>query len=121
MHFNLAHRQCLAALDYPAACQKVAAIGRCQQIQFDFRGQHILRRAKYTQGSVATSTVGNRGGNAGVQETILLRQIGAICQRDFDQTRRHGGDLCADSTHHCLAGKTGAYPFGILFINGWCG
>ncbi len=69
-----------------------------------------------TESGVAARAVQNRCDNAGVEKTVLLRQIRAKRQNDFHRARLNRLQRRANRSHHFLPREAGAnarFKFGI--------
>ncbi len=113
-----ANRQRAAGSFHLRLCDDLPPFGRREQIDLKFNRQNRHIRGHQAESGVATRTIQNRCDNAGVEKTVLLRQIRAKRQHDFHRARLNRRQRRANRSHHFLTGEAGAnarFKFGILW------
>jgi hypothetical protein len=115
---NLAARddEVLAGFQDLALGDEVFAIGGRQQVQLEFDGQHVGALGHQGQSGIAAGAVDDGAGDAGVEEAVLLGQVGAEGQPDFAVAGAQRAHFGADQAHHALPREAAAnvrLPVGI--------
>src|SRR5215470_7155921 len=104
-HLAETHHQLLARPHHPSDRDQPLALGRRQQVDLELGGQRggVLRHQR--QRRETARGIGDHRGESGVDEAVLLRQLGRKRQRDLAFTLVHGGHRRADRAHRALAGE----------------
>jgi hypothetical protein len=108
---GLHHRDGAAGLDHQAFHAEALALGRRQQVDLEFDGQHAASAASAWKAGVAAGRVERGGHHAGMQEAVLLRQRLLPGQLDHDPA---GFDLASVAPMVAMAacGEAGAHALG---------
>ena len=100
---EIAEGQGPARTKHPAERRQSLAIGRRHQVDLVFDRQHGRVRRKQAEGRIAAGGVGDRAGDAGMEEAVLLCQVVAEGQLDLDLAGRDARQASADQAHDALA------------------
>ena len=109
-HVGGDHRDLAARLDHPGAADQLFADRGRQQIELVFRRQRRLatRRGGCDRGGV----VDQEGGDAAVEEAVLLQELRPALHGDGAGAARQFGELGADQVHESLPADIGVDALG---------
>ena len=79
------------------------AVGGGEEVHLEFHGEHAGIGREEREARVAAGGVGDGGDDAGVEEAVLLGELGAERERDLDAARLHRLQHRAQVRHRPLA------------------
>jgi len=100
--FAGANRQELSSIQDPANGHKAFAQGWAQQVDFEFRRDHLEARGRLRQRRIAARTVDNAGGRARMKISMLLGKGGRERKLDVDISIVDPGQPGTDGRHQAL-------------------
>src|SRR5262249_302458 len=103
-----AHGDRFAGAQHAAVRHDAIAPGRREHIDLELDAQNSGARRHQRKRCVAAGAVGDGGERAGVQKTVLLRQVVAYRQLDVDLARLDAHEASADRLHEPLAPEAAA-------------
>ena len=105
IHLAAGDDEVAAGFQHPAFGDQEIAVGGRQQVELEFDGQHFGAGRHQGQPGITAGAVHNRGGDAGVEEAVLLGEVGAEGQADFampgGQGAHFGAEMGALAPGHC--------------------
>jgi hypothetical protein len=105
IHLAAGDDEVAAGLQHLALGDEIVAVGRRQQVELEFDGEHVRAGGHQRVAGVAAGAVDDGAGDAGVEVAVLLRQVVAEGQADLAVAGRQRAQPGADQGHHLLPGK----------------
>jgi len=97
-----AHRQPPARPEHPAHGHEPLARRRGQEVHLEFHREHLVPRLHQRERGVATGAVGDGRDSGGVEVAVLLGEVIAEREADFDLAWAHDFEVGPERSHHLL-------------------